>query len=1591
MEKMIKNLALLITCACLVLRAQNIDISNFYYRDFLDFGQNKGVFKNSGLELTGKDGTKLKFPNAPDFSASSNYGSLTSVGRGFVATANHVSSPTSVAELRKFGLTDYNIANQEVGNANGVSKPYGRDSKFLRLNKYIVEGEVDMLDTTNTTTSSNQQNEATNLEKFKSELDKLKDSDGNLYLYQAGSGLIKLRNDKISLMGKTDNPQSGEAKGGGFGTLNYEAIQYGNLVACSGCQTGDSRGIVFNYVPNKKFDNWVTNGDSGSGIYAYDSKTNKWLLLGVVSQTFEHLSGNEAKISHVSKKDLDDYRKNFEKEVNLNNGNWTISGLDLNQMNGAWQSLDNNKNIIFSGGGNIEVKKDIERMQSSYAGGFVFADANSPTTYKFINESGKNYFFNGSGLDIGKNVTVEWALRNKSGESLHKVGVGTLIVKTSYTPDTSKNENLGYLKVGDGKVELDSDKKAFEGIYITSGRGSVVLKEGRGETIGATKDATGTNSYTLSQNSAKEMGFYFGKNGGKFNLNGNSLHLNTIAANDNRAIVTNSNENLANLEIDGFGYNANNKKTTQKADTIIHASIGENLNLITKSTEKTNKSLIFDGDINIKGKLEANKSNVVLQGHPTAHATLSSDETIAKIKTAESGTKKAMADYMDFKKPSNLHQPDWDERNFSISGGIKLANSTLTIGKAAHLKANINANNGSQINFGGKHFTDENDTKNIWGSGFDYSQLVKSGDLKGDETYESSSYSGKISANGTKISSKFKNFAPNLALSNGASLDAKYLTLNAQSKLDFKSESSAQIENLVIKELSNLNGKVTLEGSSKFEVKKGLVFDNSRFDLSTLKNLGANSIKLPQNYNLAVLNGSNVSANDYSNSNENAEIVVRNSILNANKMNFDKNAKMLLDKGTLNLSGDFAAKDLNLNLANSSTFKVNSLKNTAQTIINAENSTIQTTGDINLVKTHINLTGENSSLKAKNLTLTDTSSIVLKDKAEVTLENALSSQNLNLNLTNSSKFTANSLSATGSLNLNVDKNSHINLTTLNLNSVSNANISKNVAFSALNLISSNAQIAALSNSQNVALKNSSTLQIGELNFNQSSKLSSDESSKAYVKKLIFDANEGSNLAQSNLSVSESFTIKNVGKNLGANADKNEALKKDMLAFDFAKNLTLENGAEINVNFADIVKKDHQKLQFDKFYEIFGAQNLSATNAQVKLNLNGADKKFYAQGKFENNKYLVEFRKENPRNFTELNPHVKNKANSPLLELLLEHNKNDESIEKAVNESSYDKLNERLERINRDFKTLANTDKNVLKAMPLLQKQQISLRIEQNRFTTQKFAASSSIQSDVTPNFILVDEPQNRVFANAAASYFANNGAKFSLQSASIGYDKKLFDDDFLLGIIASASSATLSSDEMKFTPKIYSVSLYSNAILSAGELQNELSFSALSGNKTIANMTGEQKSKNFFFETLYKADLTALQKNIKPLVLVRINTNSAADFNAGAYKQKGANDVSVDLGLGAQWLWQKETGFYSATFTAEHDIFHTQKSVDLTLKNAKKFISYKTNEPSFGFNLYANGLENFTNGVFLRYGVSIFIDTNAYKGIKGDLQVGYRF
>lgn len=897
------------------LNAQTIHLDKFFYRDFLDLGQNKGAFsagaENVVIHSSKTPGVSVSF-EAPiiDQSARSNNGNSTALGRHFVITATHVagssgSSTDSLVnalnpEMRRWGQTSYSISE------GSKSQNYGYDVTFTRFNKYIVEGETEIFDaglkSDNNNSTNDKAQEAENLQKLKEYLEKNKDSNGNLTIFQAGSGRLSLINAPGGGFKDAGIAQITGTRGGSFSRpIDFDRITYEDSKAN---QNVDARGIQLLAFTNLAWYNSISPGDSGSGFFIYDNDKKKWVLLGVTSKA-QLVSGGGSGIAVATKADFEKYKKEHEQEIDLknasSNGKLTLNNASLS--NGI--TLQHDKDIIFKSGGDIEVTQNIYRNNSGYVGGFVFkakegASADKPTTYKITSgtqSNGKPFGFDGAGLDIDENVKVEWGLgfiekKNGVNDALHKVGKGTLEIVTP------KDSVQGYLRVGDGKVIFNTEHQVFKGVYLTSGRATLELTKDKAQAFGAVAEKLPIDSqiqhhFKLEQNKADELGIYFGNGGGNLDLKGNSLTLNTISSNDSRANIINTDTDTKNpsyITIEGYGYDKDKKKTQNKADTIIHASFGQstdskndnsktngNLNLIYKGdttdiNDKDKAALVFDGNVNVKG-LEVDNGKVVLQGHPTTHAYIRNQDITTNLGVknflqlvikAEGG---ALPKWMDLSRPSTLEQPDWDHRVFKI-GTIDLKESRLDVGREATLEGKIKADSSSAINFGGdiEHYIDKKDGENTTGNGFEYQQEAEKNKLSAESqaiANQTIHFKGEIEANGTKINSSIYDFNAKLDLKNNAKLNADFLTLDRSEHktgaILAMNNSTAEVKNLIFK---GLNGSasdiVKIEGSSKLEVTESLGFENSTFDLSNLNSMGGNNFTKPTNYDLFVKDKSKI-------------------------------------------------------------------------------------------------------------------------------------------------------------------------------------------------------------------------------------------------------------------------------------------------------------------------------------------------------------------------------------------------------------------------------------------------------------------------------------------------------------------------------------------------------------------------------------------------------------------------------------------------------------------------------------------------------------------------------------------------------------
>ncbi|HHL9680859.1 TPA: S6 family peptidase, partial [Escherichia coli] len=333
---------------------------------------------------------------------------------------------------------------------------------------------------------------------------------------------------------------------------------------------------------------------------------------------------------------------------------------------------------------------------------------------------------------VNSGTTVKWGINGVSGDDLHKVGDGTLIIN-----GTGKNE--GGLKIGAGTVILEqkaknNDSTAFSSINISGGNSRVKL--------------SGDNQIIPDNVS-------WGFRGGYLDINGKNTEFSRLQAVDYGAAIINSSTekslltlNLSPLKKDeiavsvkaldmnaifhgGYGTTGDLYKTTfygptqyyllkkPKFGSVLMGSLkntsewqfaGTDLNQavdmaknnkLTSSAQASylyhgkllgnmdivipeltgNDILTLDGSVSISGDMSKQDGALIFQGHPVIHA----GQTVS------------------------ASQSDWENREFSLNN-LNLNNADFSLSRNAFMNGNIRAVNQSTVIIGGDTvFTDKND------------------------------------------------------------------------------------------------------------------------------------------------------------------------------------------------------------------------------------------------------------------------------------------------------------------------------------------------------------------------------------------------------------------------------------------------------------------------------------------------------------------------------------------------------------------------------------------------------------------------------------------------------------------------------------------------------------------------------------------------------------------------------------------------------------------------------------------------------------------------------------------------------------------
>lgn len=619
MKKIAFRLNFLTACVSLGIASQASAGHTYFginYQYYRDFAENKGKFTVGAqdIDIYNKKGemigTMMKGVPMPDLSSLAKGGYATLVGDQTLISVAHNVGYQDV----DFGMTGHNPDQhnfkykvvKRYNYKNDSTHRYMTDYQHPRLAKFVTEvAPIEMVSRMNGSVY-------TDLKKYPMRV-------------RVGSGHQYWKDDN-------NDTNADLAYGGAW-------LTGGNTFMDGG--TGDGH-LYLNgrvQIPNEYGPLPIAGaqGDSGSPFFIYDKEQGKWLLNGVLREGHPYAAvGNGYQIARQ------DYleevlEQDLAARFFLNNANYTLKTTQdgngtitqngrRTQMIGLYNSalpfdsrggnngdesptykgpnpwspaLHHGKNIYLGDMGKGTLT--IENTVNQGAGGLYFEGDFA------VKPSDNNVTWQGAGVSVGEESTVEWQVHNPEGDRLSKIGLGTLLVN-------GKGKNLGSLSVGNGLVVLDQQadeagqKQAFKEVGIVSGRATVKLN---------------------SENQVVPNNIYFGFRGGRLDLNGHSLTFERIQNIDEGAMLVNHNETqAANITITGNAtVNSDAKQLTNKKYIAFNGWFGEQdkakingrLNVNYQPVNAENH-LLLSGGTNLNGNITQNGGTLVFSGRPTPHA-----------------------------------------------------------------------------------------------------------------------------------------------------------------------------------------------------------------------------------------------------------------------------------------------------------------------------------------------------------------------------------------------------------------------------------------------------------------------------------------------------------------------------------------------------------------------------------------------------------------------------------------------------------------------------------------------------------------------------------------------------------------------------------------------------------------------------------------------------------------------------------------------------------------------------------------------------------------------------------------------------------
>ncbi|WP_434312924.1 S6 family peptidase [Haemophilus influenzae] len=683
MKKTVFRLNFLTACISLGIVSQAWAGHTYFgidYQYYRDFAENKGKFTvgAQNIKVYNKEGQLVgtSMTKAPmiDFSVVSRGGYATLVGEQYIVSVAHNGGYTN-ADFGAEGVNpDQHRFTYQIAKRNNY-KPgqYDGDYHMPRLHKFVTEIEpIGMTPLMDGRVYANRENYP----------ERVRIGSGDQYW-------------------RTDKDEKTNANSSYFVADAYQYLTAGNTHT----QSGNGNGTV-NFGGNVVRPNYYgplptggAQGDSGSPMFIYDAKKEKWLINAVLQSGNPFVGrGNGFQLvreewfyDEVYAKDIHtifnpktpkdrhytftDNKDGSASVIAQDNKKYRVQIANYNLPNRKKEpiytydgnnyyspALSNGKNIAFidKGNGTITLTSDIDQG----AGGLYFEG-------DFIVSPTHNETWKGAGISISDESIVIWKVNGVKNDRLSKIGKGTLHVQ-------GKGENKGSISVGDGTVILDQqaddkgNKQAFNEIGLVSGRGTVQLNDDK--------------QFDTDK-------FYFGFRGGRLDLNGHSLTFKRIQNTDEGAMIVNHNTTqAANITITGYDtINDNLKQLTNKRDIAFNGWFGETdenkhngrLNLIYQPTAE-DSTLLLSGGTNLNGDITQTKGKLFFSGRPTPHA------------------------YNHLNRPKDLGRPqgevviddDWINRTFKAENFYIQGGSAVVSRNVSKIEGNWTVSNNANATFG---------------------------------------------------------------------------------------------------------------------------------------------------------------------------------------------------------------------------------------------------------------------------------------------------------------------------------------------------------------------------------------------------------------------------------------------------------------------------------------------------------------------------------------------------------------------------------------------------------------------------------------------------------------------------------------------------------------------------------------------------------------------------------------------------------------------------------------------------------------------------------------------------------------------------